>query len=873
MKRMYLIGIWLIACAFVQTLLAQHIIHGTVRDKADNDPLPGVIITILGDKGETVSYAVTNNNGEYSLKTKPTYQEYLFHTRLLGYQNYERKIENNPQRIDVALQQGEIELREVVVKSKPMWNRNDTIVYSVDAFKSEGDRSIGDLLKKLPGVEVSESGGIKYQGESINKFYIEGLDLLENRYGIATNNVPVDAVQNVEVLENHQPIRSLTDRVPSTKAAINLKLKKGALRRPVGNATMGGGYADAPLWLAELFALSAGSNKQSIVMYKGNNASKDITSEMTQQVMSVGDFQDVSSFRVRNWLSPSLMGNPPIERKRYLFNTSHVVSLNNLRSWSKDRQLRLNVQYLFDKRQQNASTISTHFLPNQKLVVEDINHNKHHDTKVDATLTFTQNDRTTYINNALSWSGDWSKMQASQLVNGMKVGQQFDLPLQLFKNNLNVIRRTDKRVWDFTSFTAYSSQPQRLMVEVDSLADSQRQDVDVSGFYSRNSSYYSWVRPNSSFTLKGVTQVSVDTYSSALQHQMIVDSTHVSAMSTSSLLELIPSYMYRVNGLTLTTDMPIQWQWLNLNRDLSNTSVNRSFLLVNPSLRLVYRFSPMLNATVGWRYSHSVGDYTDLLDVYYMSAYRSLSKRADLLQQTRRQSYSISFRYRNPLESFFANSSFVYAPSRRNNVSSQRFIGLDVINGLRPSETNMDLMSWMGYVGKYFSEIRTNTSLNVSWDTFRTQRLQQGVIYPLASVTWTVMPKVDVKVSDNCSVIYQLMASNRQNTISMSQKAVKSSLWQLTQQLSAFYLIGSRWQLNGRLEHSHNEISANNAVNAYFADATISYKAKSWECQLSANNLFNQSSYDYTTYVGLDTYSYSYGLRPRMLMLTLMHKF
>ena len=67
---------------------------------------------------------------------------------------------------------GETVLREVVVKSDAIWNRNDTLVYSVEAFRNTGDRSIGDLLRRLPGVEVSESGGIKYQGESINRFYI-----------------------------------------------------------------------------------------------------------------------------------------------------------------------------------------------------------------------------------------------------------------------------------------------------------------------------------------------------------------------------------------------------------------------------------------------------------------------------------------------------------------------------------------------------------------------------------------------------------------------------------------------------------------------------------------------------------------------------
>jgi hypothetical protein len=55
----------------------------------------------------------------------------------------------------------------------------DTISYSVIDFSDKNDRTIGDVLKKLPGVDVTESGQILYQNKPINKFYIEGSDLLQ----------------------------------------------------------------------------------------------------------------------------------------------------------------------------------------------------------------------------------------------------------------------------------------------------------------------------------------------------------------------------------------------------------------------------------------------------------------------------------------------------------------------------------------------------------------------------------------------------------------------------------------------------------------------------------------------------------------------
>lgn len=73
------------------------------------------------------------------------------------------------------------------MKSRPRIRRlGDTLSYEVNSFAKDENRSIGDVLKRLPGTEVSESGGIKYQGKSISKFYIDGDDLLEDRYNIGT---------------------------------------------------------------------------------------------------------------------------------------------------------------------------------------------------------------------------------------------------------------------------------------------------------------------------------------------------------------------------------------------------------------------------------------------------------------------------------------------------------------------------------------------------------------------------------------------------------------------------------------------------------------------------------------------------------------
>lgn len=128
----------------------------------------------------------------------------------------------------------EMKLPEVTVKMKPIRQVGDTLNYNVSSFRGKDDHYLVDVLKKLPGIEVSENGTISYRGNSINRFNIEGQDLLGNRYNQATRNLPVDAVAQVQIMENDQPIRALKDNTPSERATLNIKLKRDYKLRPFG---------------------------------------------------------------------------------------------------------------------------------------------------------------------------------------------------------------------------------------------------------------------------------------------------------------------------------------------------------------------------------------------------------------------------------------------------------------------------------------------------------------------------------------------------------------------------------------------------------------------------------------------------------------
>ena len=110
----------------------------------------------------------------------------------------------------------------------PIRVRRDTIEYNADAFKTQPNAVVEDLLKKLPGVEVERDGSIKAQGEQVQKVLVEGKEFFGDDPRIATKNLPADAVDKVQVFDKQSDMAEFTGIEDGQDAkTINLALKEG----------------------------------------------------------------------------------------------------------------------------------------------------------------------------------------------------------------------------------------------------------------------------------------------------------------------------------------------------------------------------------------------------------------------------------------------------------------------------------------------------------------------------------------------------------------------------------------------------------------------------------------------------------------------
>ncbi len=228
---------------------AQIRLTGRVTD-LQNKPVSDVIVKLVSGC-KTLAFTSSNTKGQYVLELKETPKSEV--TLLFNHISYEttsqrltlKESENdNPlqRKVDVQLTPKSIFLKEVKVKANPLRQRGDTLIHNLASFLGKGDVTLEDGLKRLPGVDIAQSGAISYMGKPISQFNIEGLDLLGGKYNLATKNIPADYVTNVEIVRNHHSRRVEKD-VSSNEVSMNIKLNKKAKFKPFGQEEIGLGEA------------------------------------------------------------------------------------------------------------------------------------------------------------------------------------------------------------------------------------------------------------------------------------------------------------------------------------------------------------------------------------------------------------------------------------------------------------------------------------------------------------------------------------------------------------------------------------------------------------------------------------------------------
>ena len=841
--------------------LADVTVCGKVVDASNDRALSRASIILKGGDGKIKKFSTSGSDGKFSMSV-PSVNGCTLEVSVMGFARRIFQTDTLTFPITVYMEPGQTLLKEVTVKAERIREQGDTITYSVGSFAQTQDRSIGDVLKRMPGIDVADNGKIQYQGEDINKFYIEGSDLLGGKYGIATNGISHEDVGAVEVMENHQPMQVLSGISFSDKAAINLKLKNKAKATWSFHGDAGGGYSwqpDGAIWDGELFAMAVMPNFQNITTFKTNNIGEDLSAQATDF------FASRRGTDLSRYVSVSLPGVPGLSRKRTLFNRSALVSTNAL--WKLGHgEFKAQIDYSFNRVTAEAANVTTYFLNEGNRVVTENRSGVDRSHSLSGKFIYELNQKTAFINNTLKTNIDWDDVRLG-VTGSLPNDQTASLPDYYVDNDFKIIKRFNgKHLVTFISKNEWESLPQTLSVSMNEAL--MRQQVKDHAFYTNESAAYA-------FSVKGITislEGGVKGYFRSLTTELPDMPEEIPGETTNVLntnyftVYATPKLEYWVKRVNFSLNAPVSFAHYTFDKALAN----RSEVYFSPSLNMNWKPNNRFEMGLRGGAGRSPMDLNLIQPGYVMTNYRSFRRGVDDFYNSTSQNVSANISYKHTRRGLFANAFVMQSWSHNPYTMAQQLYGDYVVYSYTSAKSDGQMFIASGNIGKTLDFMRGSANINGSFNRNESHLISENTNVNSVGTSWSVGAKINGAPLRWLSFDYRFSwASTR-----LAMNGTNASwLGKMENEVLLNIMPHKKWEWHISGEHYRNELTANQFKNVFLLDTKVIYKLnKRLELSGSLSNIFNQRTYNYTTYNQLTSFESQRWLRGRELLISISLK-
>ncbi|QXV66296.1 outer membrane beta-barrel protein [Mucilaginibacter sp. 21P] len=129
-----------------------------------------------------------------------------------------------------------------IVGVNPVVFKEDTVQYSVSAYKVRENAPIEDVIKKIPGIDVDKDGNVTAQGKQVTKVRVNGKDFFGGDVQSATKNLPADVIESVQIVDDYGDQANLTGiKTGEPNKILNFTIRKDKNYGYFGQATAGDG--------------------------------------------------------------------------------------------------------------------------------------------------------------------------------------------------------------------------------------------------------------------------------------------------------------------------------------------------------------------------------------------------------------------------------------------------------------------------------------------------------------------------------------------------------------------------------------------------------------------------------------------------------
>lgn len=214
------------------------VLNGRVTDSLNNPLSYANVIAKPKDIDKAMQFYATDEQGNYRLVFEKG-DSVLISISYLGYQPIDFPfvaLETTTK--DFTMYPSTEKLDEVVIEM-PIVVEGDTTTYKTAKFVTGEERKLKNVLNQLPGVEVDKDGNVIVRGKKISKMLVEGKKFFGGNSKLAVDNIPADAVDKVQVIDNYNEVAFLKSISDSDELAMNIQLKEDKKRFVFGDIEFG----------------------------------------------------------------------------------------------------------------------------------------------------------------------------------------------------------------------------------------------------------------------------------------------------------------------------------------------------------------------------------------------------------------------------------------------------------------------------------------------------------------------------------------------------------------------------------------------------------------------------------------------------------
>ncbi|HVZ24614.1 MAG TPA: hypothetical protein VG842_01080 [Sediminibacterium sp.] len=877
--------------SFIESGYTQTLVKGRVFDVLGKPVNSAYVSIIFAENEVAVSFCATDAGGFFQLSYPENLQRKALALRInaIGYIKLLRPMPDSGTQLRFVLEKNARFLPPVTVRnhSPTMKIGSDTLSYQPDSLAAKTDRVIGDIIRRIPGIDIDQNGTISYLGKPINYFYIDGENLLDNRYSLAANTIPKDMVNEIQVIERNQHIKMLNGIVPSESPALNIKLKAGKLN--MSNAVKLG-VADRLTTAAQVDNLAFAKGFQAI--NEGQYSTTGIVNVFENNIANPNWSDKTNNiFTSNEFIKPAGIDPGILPFNRFTSGNGVNISLNDMVKLGDGVAYRINAGYSPETRQQEMNSTGIYYFPTDTIRNFE---NLAVDSKLrpaTGSITIENNKKTNYFFESLSATIANNTDARAILANTGSINPFLVNAPKAFTNKMHVIKliRHQNYIEVFSDISFYKGR-QGLVADTGLYPDllnhgrtylQAKQQVDAMNFSAHHYFHYSIGNDRFRQMYTGgirYEKKDMDSYislSEASQQNIVLPDSFVNHGHWQNYqLYLHARYQFAGRKQMLAIELPVSLERTSYEDILHQPNERIQNLLLLPSVEWQHQFGQENFLRIGGRYSSVVKDVQDLFEGVIMTDYRSFVSNNIPLLRTYSKSAFLRFDIRKSIQLLYANISlsvssldqpYQYAYHITNSVT-QRIALL----GNNP----VQLTSLSGGISKYFFSLNTNVSLQLMQQISSARQLINQIPFLVHTSTSILDLKISARLSKKLSVYYTgrtewLASQTKTGSVMNSFQLPKGVIgvhrlevqFEPVNRLSVFLANGCNSNRSGLTKFPASDFT-DIKIRYFSANNKTSYT-------LSGTNLTNTKQYEMTSlsmnYVEKNTYT----LVPRTLFFSI----